>query len=117
MRCSSPEVNERRVCYQPNTYYRFRCEVLNSVRQVWMVSGTEKFTLGLNSQAPSFDEESSMNFYAEKVTPGVSSASFVSYLWFNSSKHMEATNVTCASFTRNITIRLDPYGTYYHHIY
>ena len=76
-----------------------------------MVSGTEKFTLGLNYQAPSFNDESSINLYAEKVTHGVSSASFVSYLWFNSSKHMEATNVTCASLTHNITIRLEPYGT------
>ena len=98
--------------YYLDKYYYFRCEVNNSLRQVWKISGSEVFRLGPSFTAPSFREEESLSLFVEDVVDhGNSLRYYVSYLWFNSSKFEEASNVTCASETEDATILFQHQGS------
>jgi hypothetical protein len=82
---------------------------------VWKVSGEEKLRLGSNTLPSDIFPEEPLNFFIQNVTVGDSplQTTFVSYLWFNSSKY-PATNVTCEkSVTERVTIALEAHDGVY----
>ena len=94
-------------------YIHVRCEVINSLRQVWRLSDVEVFRLGPNSESNVFDTNGFLYFFSESVlvnkTP--SRTSFVSHLWFNSSFMAKNMTVTCESAEDIVLV--ENYGNQY----
>ena len=95
------------VCYTPGVTYHFRCEVRESSRQVWKLSGNEKLRVVHTTRAPSFHEDDFVNVFVEDIIHGntASETSYVSYLWIYSLDHERPTNISCESSTHQFTIK------------
>ena len=110
MSCSSSGISPSVLCYYPGRYYHFRCEVKESLRQVWRVDGAEELRLGPTSTTNDHFPEEPLNFFIDQVTTvdnNPQQTTFVSYLWFNSSKYVPTT-VACESATHTVSIMLKP---------
>ena len=111
--CSTPEGSPHNICYSPGTFYQFRCEVNNSLRQEWKLSNVEIFRLGPNSPAPSAVKMGSHYIFTQEVIDNSGTrANYLSYLWLNTSTYEGRIEVTCESGEeKSITINMIPNGT------
>lgn len=100
------------LCIFPERYYYFRCEVKNSLQQVWKVNDVEMIRLGPTSRNSDFFPTEPLNFLVQEVITGDSpfQTSYVSYLWFNSSNY-NITSIAC----ENIAFTLATIGESLHY--
>ena len=92
-------------------YYLFRCDVVESLRQDWIVAGVN-IRFGLNSEPDVYTHKDPFNFYIEEVSSvdSAGATNFVSYLWFSAAVFNESLNVTCGSRETIKTILLKKNG-------